>query len=137
MNKRNSATNWIGLALAAGALSVSIKDGVSKLNTQDETKFVHLEEEVEAPQLGVNFVRFFFDPVDDKPQKIEDLEASLKTLNTEVDYFQPEWIFNDFEFLGVDAFRQFVKGDLFWDLREPTNGEFNFRIRCRAGFSNW
>ncbi|RMD97366.1 MAG: hypothetical protein D6816_17690, partial [Bacteroidetes bacterium] len=55
------------------------------------------------PQFGLNFIRFYWGPND----------------NPTADFVQPNAIFNDFQFLGVQAFRQFVKADLFWNIIEP------------------
>ncbi|NOZ71437.1 MAG: hypothetical protein GXP38_05910 [Chloroflexi bacterium] len=59
-----------------------------------------------TPQVGVNFIRFYFD--DQNPA------------------FQPEQIFQDFAALGVQAYRQFVKTDLMWDMVEPEDNQWHF-----------
>lgn len=91
-------------------------DGEITGNSQDENAGVHLTRP-DNPQIGVNFIRFFFEGAGDTP---------TSGLNRETEYFQPEWIFADFEDLGVQVFRQFVKADFFWDVVEPEDDMWNF-----------
>ena len=60
-----------------------------------------------GPQIGLNFVRFFW-------------EGSGGANRT------PDEIFGDLAQLGATAYRQFVKADLLWDLVEPTDGQWTF-----------
>ncbi|RME82435.1 MAG: hypothetical protein D6775_10935 [Caldilineae bacterium] len=60
------------------------------------------------PQIGLNFIHFYWE---DPPN---------------ADYFQPEWIFNDFAELGVQAYRQFIKADMLWDVVEPQDDQWNW-----------
>ncbi|MCD6291718.1 MAG: hypothetical protein J7M34_14580 [Anaerolineae bacterium] len=59
----------------------------------------------EEPQVGVNFIRFYF---------------------YETAPFQPETIFSDFSDLGVQLYRHLVKADLTWRNIEPNDGEWHF-----------
>lgn len=68
----------------------------------------------EAPQLGLNFIRFFWS---EKPGRGPD---------TSTEYYQPAWIFDDFADLGVQAYRQLVKADLLWDVVEPKDDQWNW-----------
>lgn len=65
---------------------------------------------VTTPQIGLNFIRFFWE--------------NPKQTNAQI--YQPETIFKDFEDLGVQVYRQFVKADLLWDVVEPEDGQWNF-----------
>ena len=56
-------------------------------------------------QVGLNFIRFYFK--DDSR-------------------FQPDFIFQDFADLGAQAYRLFVKADLYWDIVEPQKGQWDF-----------
>lgn len=62
------------------------------------------------PQFGLNFIRFYWGPND----------------NPTADFVQPDAIFNDFQALGVQAFRQFIKADLFWNIVEPEDNQWQF-----------
>lgn len=64
------------------------------------------------PQLGLNFIRFFFEPEDDS--------------TADPSIFSPESIFADFDELGVDAFRQSPKAELTWSKINPRPNEWNF-----------
>lgn len=68
-------------------------------------------------QIGVNFIRFFYD---------NSADVNSSDLNFITPYYQPDWIFEDFEDLGVQAMRQFVKADLLWDKVEPEDDEWTF-----------
>jgi len=57
-------------------------------------------------QVGLNFIRFYFDEEDPR--------------------FQPDFIFQDFADLGVQAYRQFIKADLYWDVIEPQDNQWDF-----------
>ena len=59
-----------------------------------------------VPQVGLNFIRVYFD--EENPR------------------FQPEFIFQDFADLGVQAYRQFIKADLYWNIVEPQPGQWDF-----------
>ena len=59
-----------------------------------------------APQIGLNFIRVYWDDTHD--------------------CFQPDVIFQDFADLGVQAYRQFIKADLYWNIVEPRDDEWNF-----------
>ncbi|MCX5970279.1 MAG: hypothetical protein NTV14_02015 [Coprothermobacterota bacterium] len=65
-------------------------------------------------QIGLNFIRFFWE---------------------EPSFYQPEEIFRDFQALGVQAFRQFIKADLLWDVVEPNDGQWSFQ-RADAVLAN-
>ncbi len=56
-------------------------------------------------QVGLNFIRFYFE---DDP------------------HFQPDFIFRDFADLGAQAYRQFIKADLYWNIVEPQKGQWDF-----------
>jgi hypothetical protein len=71
--------------------------------------------DTDAPQIGLNFIRFYWS------------EARDGQLDTATPYLQPDWIFRDFTDLGVQAFRQFVKADLLWDIIEPQNDQWNWQ----------
>jgi hypothetical protein len=64
-------------------------------------------------QIGLNFIRFYWTNKSD-------------ALDTTTAYAQPETIFKDFKGLGVQTYRQFVKADLFWDVVEPQDNQWNF-----------
>ncbi len=66
-----------------------------------------------GPQIGLNFVRFFWD---------DDRRGPAPAL----DCYKPEVIFRDMAQLGAAAYRQFVKADLLWDLVEPDDGHWTF-----------
>ncbi len=66
------------------------------------------------PQIGVNFVAFYIS------------EAQRGAVDTQIPFRQPDWIFNDFRALGVQAYRQLTLADLFWDVVEPSSGRFHF-----------
>ena len=72
-----------------------------------------------GPQLGLNFVRFFWDGPGEAGRA-------------------PDEIFGDLAGLGAAAYRQFVKADLLWDLVEPAPGDWTFAhadaVVPRAGF---
>ena len=78
-----------------------------------------------GPQIGLNFVRFFWD---------EDRRGPAPAL----DCYRPEVIFRDLDLLGAAAFRQFVKADLLWDLVEPAADRWTFAkadsVIPRTGF---
>ncbi|MCI0477076.1 MAG: hypothetical protein L0Y55_12575, partial [Anaerolineales bacterium] len=65
------------------------------------------------PQIGLNFIRFYWS---DKPG----------ALDTTTPHLQPDAIFREFKDLGVQTYRQFVKADLFWDVVEPRDNQWNF-----------
>lgn len=65
------------------------------------------------PQIGLNFILFYWS---DRPN----------TLDLKTPYLQPDSIFRDFKDLGVQAYRQFVNADLFWDVVEPKDNQWNF-----------
>jgi hypothetical protein len=67
------------------------------------------------PQIGLNFIRFYW------------TDSQSTQLNTTTPYWQPAWIFNDFAALRVHVFRQFVKGDLLWDIVEPRDNQWNWQ----------
>ncbi|MBI5653735.1 MAG: endo-1,4-beta-xylanase [Chloroflexi bacterium] len=64
-------------------------------------------------QIGLNFIRFYWS---DKP--------GLLDLTTP--YLQPDAIFREFKDLGVQTYRQFVQADLFWNVIEPKDNQWNF-----------
>jgi hypothetical protein len=64
-------------------------------------------------QIGLNFIRFYWS---DRPN----------VLDMTTPYLQPDAIFREFKDLGVQAYRQFVKADLFWDVVEPRDNQWNF-----------
>ena len=66
-----------------------------------------------GPQIGLNFVRFFWDD-------------SRRDPGADLDVYRPETIFRDLDALGATAYRQFVKADLLWDLVEPAAGQWTF-----------
>ncbi len=72
-----------------------------------------------GPQIGLNFVRFFW-VAPGGPGRA------------------PDEIFGDLAWLGAAAYRQFVKADLFWDLVEPAAGRWSFAnadaVVSQAGF---
>ncbi|HEY9075845.1 MAG TPA: hypothetical protein VIO61_04840 [Anaerolineaceae bacterium] len=68
----------------------------------------------ENPQIGLNFITFFWN------------EARNNELNTTTPHYQPQVIFNDFHELGVQVYRQFIKGDLLWNVVEPQDNRWNF-----------
>ena len=65
------------------------------------------------PQIGLNFIRFYW-------------SNKGNGLDTSTPYLQPEYIFVDFQQLGVHTYRQFVKADLLWDVVEPRDDQWNF-----------
>lgn len=66
-----------------------------------------------GPQVGLNFVRFFWDD-------------SRRGPAGGLDVYQPGTIFRDLAGLGATAYRQFVKADLLWDLVESADGQWTF-----------
>lgn len=67
-----------------------------------------------VPQIGLNFIRFYMHG------------APRGGLDTSTPYVQPDWIFRDFADLGAQAFRQFPKADLLWDVVNPQPGQWNW-----------
>ncbi len=61
----------------------------------------------EIPQIGLNFIRFYW----------EDGDSG---------WSNPDVIFDDFDKLGIETFRQLIKADLHWNIIEPQNNEWNF-----------
>lgn len=68
-----------------------------------------------GPQIGLNFVRFFWDDNRRGPPA-----ATLP------DVYQPATIFRDLDSLGAPAYRQFVKADLLWNLVESADDQWTF-----------
>jgi len=68
-------------------------------------------------QIGLNFIRFFFDE--------DEKNVGRQRVAMDLSYYQPDWIFTDFSDLGVQAFRQFVKADLLWNVIEPTDDQWS------------
>lgn len=66
------------------------------------------------PQVGVNFIGFFLDP------------AQRGAVDRVTPFRQPDWIFADFQALGVHAYRQFPLADLLWDVVEQQDGRWRF-----------
>ena len=66
-----------------------------------------------GPQIGLNFVRFFWDDNRRGPAPA-------------LDCYKPDVIFKDLDLLGAASYRQFVKADLLWDLVEPADGQWTF-----------
>ncbi len=60
---------------------------------------------VTTPQLGLNFIRFFFGSEE---------------------HYQLGWILEDFGRLGVQACRQLIKGDVLWNVVENQDNEWDF-----------
>ncbi len=94
------------------------EEPITEQEIQPEENIIELIElnRPENPQIGVNFVRFYF-------EKGGDTEGDL---NYETTYYQPEWIFEDFENLGIQAFRQFPKADFLWDMVEPEDDQWDW-----------
>lgn len=78
-----------------------------------------------SPQLGVNFIRYFWGDDSDIPEAARKSVAAM-SLDRETAYVQPEAIWADFERLGVQAQRHLVKADLGWNTIEPKNDSWNF-----------
>jgi len=66
------------------------------------------------PQIGLNFLSFYLS------------ERQRGAVDTQTPFRQPDWIFADFRVLGIQAYRQFIMADLFWDIVEPQPGRFHF-----------
>jgi hypothetical protein len=66
-----------------------------------------------GPQIGLNFVRFFWDDARRGPAPA-------------LDCYQPDTIFRDLDHLGAETYRQFVKADLLWDLVESADDQWTF-----------
>lgn len=64
-------------------------------------------------QIGLNFIRFYW-------------SNQVNALDTTTSYLQPETIFADFRTLNIQAYRQFVKADLLWNIIEPQDNQWNF-----------
>ncbi len=64
--------------------------------------------EAAPPQLGLNFIRFYWD--------------------AQSPCFQPQQIFEDFSVLKVGTYRQLIKAGVTWDVVEPENDQWNFSI---------
>jgi len=64
-------------------------------------------------QIGLNFIRFYWS---DAPG----------VLDMQTPYLQPPAMFDDMKALGVHSYRQFVKADLYWDVVEPQDNQWNF-----------
>ena len=77
---------------------------------------------IENPQIGLNFIRLFWS------------ERRGGQTDTRTPYFQPEWIFADFEELGIQVYRQFVRADLLWNIVEPANDEWDFKAADKVLF---
>lgn len=74
-----------------------------------------------TPQIGLNFIRFFWGNNEHPP-----VAGQPATLDTTTAYVQPSVIFADFSTLGAEAYRQLAKADLTWANIEPTKGTWNF-----------
>ncbi len=70
-----------------------------------------------APQFGLNFIRFFWSDAG---------ATDMSVVDTAAPYFEPDWIFADFDALGIDAFRQFIKAGLLWNVVEPQDNQWHF-----------
>jgi len=57
-------------------------------------------------QIGLNFIRFYFDETNEN--------------------FAPDVIFEDFSELGIDAYRMLVRAGVTWSDVEPENDQWNF-----------
>ena len=77
------------------------------------------------PQLGVNFIRYFWGDDSDIPEDARKSVAATR-LDRTTEYVQPETIAADFRSLGVQAQRHLVKADLGWNTVEPKNDSWNF-----------
>ncbi len=77
-------------------------------------------------QIGLNFIRFFWEDESVMPAGRPDPGQQVRMLNYDTPYVQPDWILDDFRTLGIDAFRQFIKADLFWDIIEPHDDDWHF-----------
>jgi hypothetical protein len=66
------------------------------------------------PQLGLNFIRFYWPKGKGAP------------MDTTTPYLQPAAIFKDFDELGAQCYRQFVRADLLWNVVEPRKGQWDF-----------
>jgi hypothetical protein len=88
---------------------------ITQPNTNDSVEVVETAVPVTStvsPQIGLNFIRFYW--------------GEGGTVDKTTPYYQPDYIFTDFDALGVDAFRQFIFADLTWTMVEPKNDEWNF-----------
>ncbi len=90
------------LAVLAGSGHTGVSDGQEQVAPRP------------APQIGLNFIRFYMHGI------------PRGGLDTSTSYVQPDWIFHDFADLGVQAFRQFPKADLLWDVINPRPGQWNW-----------
>jgi len=79
-----------------------------------------------TPQIGLNFIRVFWEVESVKPGQRPDPGQQIQEINTLTPYVQPDWILTDFRDLGIHAFRQFIKADLFWDIIEPHDDDWHF-----------
>ena len=66
------------------------------------------------PQFGLNFIRFYWE------------NNNAAGAGEPPDYLLPDFIFGDFADLGVDAYRQFIKADLVWNVVEPADNQWHF-----------
>jgi hypothetical protein len=65
------------------------------------------------PQIGLNFILFYW------PDQNGVLDKTTP-------YLQPNAVFADFKDLGVHAYRQFVMADLYWNVVEPQDNQWDF-----------
>jgi len=78
-----------------------------------------------SPQIGVNFIRFFWA----QGREMGGREMGQRRGRADgavQDFTLPEVVFADFAKLGIQAYRQFVMGDLLWDVVEPSDDEWQF-----------
>jgi len=78
------------------------------------TKVVDSVSASDVPQLGLNFIRFFWP------------KGRGASMDTTTPFLQPAAIFKDFDELGAQCYRQFVRADLLWNVVEPQAGRWDF-----------
>lgn len=131
MTACNSSTDDAAITVTQTAVSPPTRPPKPTLPPRTETAVTPLPEPTTAPptavsapdrsdavpQFGLNFIRFFWS---------EEGATDMSIINTDISYAQPDWIFEDFDELGVEAFRQFIKADLLWDIVEPQDDQWHF-----------
>ena len=105
---------------AHGVAVVTPTVASSLATNQQPTKLEKIQPKPRPMQIGVNFIRFFF--------TAEESSHSETAIGTAFDHTKPDSIFGDFSDLGVHAFRQFIKADMFWERVEPTNDDWAFTM---------
>lgn len=108
-----------GVGVAYLALQDSPANDIDNPQETDSQEILTAEREpmpLEDMQIGLNFIRVF----------LENATAGRPNENTSSELDDPDWIFNDFEELGVQVYRQATEGDLLWENVEERDDSWTF-----------